>query len=337
MILPLSIIIVVICTLINVVSASTLYGLAQNPGTHLCTINEVTGNITIVGPVIPEEYIAAQLASIDEQRKIYYFISFNQGSQTVSLIGLELSTGKTKYKIALPFRETYFLGIGQTANVDPATGDLFVTGHTKEDESHQVYRVSPSTGKLTLIADIDYGDVFGGINAYDPVNKLLWLELAYNHTFLQLFALNVTNGKWVHKNIKNPLNLETMTFDPVTNLFYGIGLREDTATKVVRILMTFDSKSLKFTTIAEIPGYLLIDADLGTLDVKNRKLFCVMQPGQARYITRQDLRLASIKQRQQKKEAPFHLLTIDMISGKVEHNPDVDYDGLFPWSIEFLN
>ncbi len=84
--------------------AGTMYGLSILGGTHLVTINPQTGNTTDVGPILPGEDIAQQLASIDETRKILYYITFDESTAIVSLIGLYLSDGKIKYNIPLPIK-----------------------------------------------------------------------------------------------------------------------------------------------------------------------------------------------------------------------------------------
>jgi hypothetical protein len=160
------------------------------------------------------------------------------------------------------------------------------------------------------------GDVLGGVNAYDPLRKTLWMELANNHT-LQLFSLDVTSGKWTNVNIPNPLNLETMSYDNVTGLFYGIGLRE-IGQNWTRILMTFDGRTLDFETVADIPGYLMIDANMAGIDLTGRRLFCVLEPTK-------------------KNEIPYQLITVDIKTGKILSNPEIPNTDLFPWSIEYYN
>jgi hypothetical protein len=84
------------------VYAGKLYGLSPVDGVHLVTIDPTTGKTTTVGPKLGE-VISSQLSSIDDKRKLYYFVSFNQLLQRINLIGVNLDDGKVKYDIPLPF------------------------------------------------------------------------------------------------------------------------------------------------------------------------------------------------------------------------------------------
>jgi hypothetical protein len=221
-----------------------------------------------------------------------------------------------------------FQGVGQTVNVDPVTGDLFVSGVLKGKIVHDVFRVTPSTGNLTHITEIGFGDVIGGINAYDPNTKLLWIELMGAADEQDLFAIDVTTGKVVNK-VKNAPNMQTFSYDSQTKLFYGIGGHNGSF-----VLLTFDAKTTKFNTVAKLSGFVDVDQELQAIDVKNRKLFGIVQTSAS---TKRDLRpLGKLLNREVNKDT-FEFITINLTNGVLESRAPVLDLLAFPWSIEHLN
>lgn len=91
--------------------------------------------------------------------------------------------------------------------------------------------------------------MLGGASTYDAKNRILWIEFGVN-TSIDIFGFNVDSGKMV-AHIENPLNLETMVFDPTTNLIYGIGLKVENETSYYRTFMSLDSTTTKMNIICE--------------------------------------------------------------------------------------
>ena len=57
------------------------------------------------------------------------------------MYGFSLDTGDVTVKVALPFAEGVFVGVGQALDVDPLSGDVFVVGRLpKSDDLHHVLR-----------------------------------------------------------------------------------------------------------------------------------------------------------------------------------------------------
>lgn len=294
------------------VTASTLYGL--NDPSQLVTIDTITAQITKLGPII-SEVPAQQLTVIDNQNQLYYFIGLNETASKSQLVSLALNDGHLLRSVDLPFMETVFVGVGQTLDINPTSGVLYISGISPQDQLHVIFRYDPKSGQFDKLNEIGDGNVLGAIHAFDPNNNLLWLSYA-GQDDIELFALDVTTGKWVFQHVPNPLNMESMTFDKETGLMYGIGLTFQDQNHT-RMLLTFNTKTLEWGVVGNIPGYFIIDADLAAMDEKNRKLFVVMQVND--------------------EKGPFQLLTLDMNTATVEAHPDVSFPTGFPWSIDFFN
>jgi len=281
----------------------------------LVSVDPKTATLTKVGNVILNEIDAQQLSTIDEGNKLYYFIGLNNTSNKPQLVALALETGKVVSSVDLPFDESAFIGVGQTIDFDPNSGVLYLSGVDPVTKMHEVLQYDPKTDKFTTLNEIGDIDVLGGLHAFDPKNKILWLEYGIDVT-IDLFGLDVTTGKWKYENISNPMNMESMIYDIETGLMYGIGVIFQ-AQNHTRLLLTLDSASLQWKVVGQIPGYYIIDANVSALDEKNRKLYAVLEVDQ--------------------EDGPFQLVTLDMKTATVEDHPTVDYPNGFPWSLEFYN
>jgi len=233
----------------------------------------------------------------------------------VQLIGLSLLTGKLVSSTRLPFAPQTFIGVGQTCNVIPASGDVLVSGRDGVRNLHQILRVTPKTGNTSLIASIGDVDVLGAASAFDPANNILWIQLGVG-AGIDLFGFNVDSKQQVFQ-LSDTLNMETMNFDPVTRLIYGVGLKVVSQTEYYRILMTLDSKTGKYNEIGKIPGYYIIEGGVGALNPAAREIYCFLQ------------KTGSSSQ-------PFLLLTISMTDASVKHNPvGCVNPANCPWSIAY--
>lgn len=200
-----------------------------------------------------------------------------------------------------------------------------------------MYRFNPVSGEIKYITKIGDIDVIGGASCYDPINQILWLTYAINTTttvnshnkrgvhyphndiFIDLFGFNVNTGKLVYQ-IQNTNNLETMNFDPVTGLIYGIGLQVFNETSYQRVLMTLNSKTGKLQIVKSIPGYFIINGSLAALNVKQRILYTVLQP----MTTEED--------------TPFELVAVDINKGTLLTHPQIDSkdSSQTPWSLQYV-
>ncbi len=279
---------------------------------RLSKIDPSTGKPEQIGPSIVNLVQSAQLSSVDEKNQIYYVLGLNTTDSHPHLIGIHLNNGSILYNVAMPFKEYSYVGIGQTINVDPVSGDVFVSWF--DTTVHNIARVVPKTGALTPISTIRYNDFYTSASCFDPVNRLLWMQLL-DHRQVPLFALNVETKQWVYSNVNNTFNMQTFDFDSETGLIYGIGYVLKPEGQYARVLVSLNS-SAAFSLVGTIDGYGILNADMATIDVKNRKLYSVLQ--------------------EYKHDSPFHLISVDLNTATVSTHPEVKRE-TFPRSIEFIN
>jgi hypothetical protein len=291
-----------------------LYGLTPvHP--KLVKINPITAKQEPVGNTsLPTELSSQQLSSIDVQRGIFYAVLFNTTSNIVHLAGISIATGKLISNVRLPFAPTVLVGVGQTCNVIPQTGEVLVTGRDRIGGKHHILKVDPKTGKNKLLNTIGDVDVLAGASAYDVRHNMLWLQFG-DATGIRNFGFDVATGRLVYQ-IPDALNLESMVYDPVTQKIYGIGLKVVNSTNFYRVLLSLDSSNANTTVIGPIPGYFVIDASELAIDPNGRRLFCFLQPtGSSR--------------------APFHLLSISLRDGSILSSPTACVGQLCPWSLAY--
>jgi len=297
-----------------VYSVGTLYGLAPAIA-RLVKINPSNAQVSPIGRhEYPSELSAQQLSSIDTKNKIYYMVAFNDSDRHVYLVGLSLKDGSMRHSVRLPFKTSVLIGVGQTCNVIPATGEVLVTGRDRIRARHHVLKVNPINGTNSLIAEIGDIDVLGGASAYDPDNQILWLQFGIHNGGINLFAYHIPTKTLVH-NISDTLNLETMNFDEKSGSIRGIGLQVFNSHNYTRIMMSLDSKSGTMTVLGKIPDYFIIDAAVGAINENQRSYYAYLQPSSSQ-------------------KAPFHLLSVNLDNGKIITSPVAD-SSTMPWSIAY--
>jgi len=288
---------------------------------QLVSIDPATGATTNIGQPI-NDYVAQGLAAIDDKKEVIYLVVTDATTDKVMLLGLSLNDGSIKTNIQLPFTAVVFIGVGQSVDVDPVTGDVFVSGKDPSvGDKHRIYRVSVSSGKLTPIAVMGGIDVLGAASAYDPMYQVLWLQFGTN-TSINMYAFDVTNGDVLFNIDDDIFNMETMDFDPVTGLIYGIGFTAKNETYGSRTVVTLNSKDgqLKQIAIVDKDQYEIIDGSATALDFTNRIIYSFLQP-------------------RGNDNNPFDLVGVDIRSGKVVNGSPVgcaDPENC-AWSMEFHN
>jgi len=311
--------VVITVSLINAAPIG-LYGVAESIA-QLVSIDPATAVTTNIGTGIDSDYDAQGLATIDDKNGIFYLI-VTDSENNVLLIGLSLDDGTVTKQIPLPFSAGGFIGVGQSVNIDPTSGDIFVSGRDPSvNNQHRIYRIDMATGTLTPLATVAFIDVLGASSVYDPKNKVLWLMFGTN-TSINLFGYNVTNGKLLWNINDDVYNLETMDFDPETGLIYGIGLKVINDSYASRTVVTLNSATGEFNVIAVIDKdqFWIIDGGASALDWTNRVLYCYLQP-------------------RGPESNPFDLVGVDMATGKLVNGaPAACTDpGACPWSLEYHN
>jgi len=208
---------------------------------QLVSINTQTGQTQNIGYYY-SNYQVTQLSCIDDKQEIYYVIGYD--STDILLIGLDLNDGTIVAGTTLPF--SYSLGgYGQTIDIDPNTGDLFLSGQMGSEQ--QIYRYEFATKQLNPIASITSGFVYSGASAYDSMHQVLWLTLKPDSVYL--FALNVSTGELLWKIPDVIFYLATMNYDPVTGLIYALAVNSTTPTMS---LIALNSTTAAMTEIGMI-------------------------------------------------------------------------------------
>ena len=169
----------------------------------------------------------------------------------------------------LPFAESAFVGVGQCVEVDPKTGDVFLTGRSAAVQgAHELIRMVPTSGAFKRVATFQGIDVLDGASAYDAANDIMYLQLAYNvsgRISIDIYAVDVATGKAQKIVEQAQTMMGTMDFDPSSNMIYGLGF--DPVTHEPS-LVQFNPTAGKFTKVNDIKGYLLREGNLQSIDVK---------------------------------------------------------------------
>jgi len=288
---------------------SQLYALDQN--NNIVRLDPETARSTVIS-TLSEDYIPAQeLSAIDNRRGIFYLLLLASRSNRIELVGIQLPKGDIISKVFVPVVGTALVGVGQTIDVDDASGDVFVTGSGSAGQ-HLVFRITPSTGIVFAVGSLPESEnVIGGLHAYDPINELLWLEYVANRTF-NLYGLDVDTGD-LKITIPNSLSMETMVYNPMDHLFWGFGVNVSVPSGL-RTLVTLDPETGKFELRDNLPEFWIIVADLSALDYKKGVLYTMLSP--------------------QGSASAYDLVGVDIHTGKVLSKPSIPDD---IWCLEFLN
>jgi len=279
------------------------------------TISARTGFQKPVGKPLGAELTGQQLSTVDPVNNVIYAVGFNSTSNNVNLVGMDLK-GSQILNIPLPFGQEVFVGVGQAVDFNSNTGEVLVSGRDPATgNKHHVLSVNPKTRQISSITVIGDQDVLGGAAAYDAKNNVYWLQFSTNNDII-LVRVDLATGNQVI--VPNPLNLETMDYDPTNGVILGVGLKVDSPTNYYRVMLSLDSTTNKFTVMGQIPGYFIINSCEGAIDDTNRKYYSMLQPvGQKK---------------------PFQLVEYDLTSNTVTNNPNIggsDCDSC-PWSLHFI-
>jgi len=133
---------------------------ADRRGLAIVSIDETTGKITTLNE-LKYEAVAAELSSIDQNTKTYYVIGLNNTGtyKHPALLGFALPSGKLTIEVPLPFLELGLVGVSQSVDVDPITGNVVMCGLVVDSPgskpAHQVLMYDAKTKKLSeKIVDI---------------------------------------------------------------------------------------------------------------------------------------------------------------------------------------
>eukprot|EP00051_Salpingoeca_urceolata_P031321 m.11184 g.11184 ORF g.11184 m.11184 type:complete len:335 (-) comp3949_c0_seq1:245-1249(-) len=304
-----------------------LYGTLNPP--QLTAINEETGQISPFPAVVHAEGQADELSAIDGQRGVYYIVGYNFTTAKPNLLGLDLDTGATRTSAPLPFAESGFVGVGQTVDVDPESGDVFLSGRLTATGPHHLLRFDPRDGKHSSIVEIGGIDVLGGDSAYDPITKQALLMYGVNHSgviSIDFFAVDVANKtiKKLPETFKNGHNLESLDYDEKTGYIYGTSTKPNSSGGFERYVGYVNPAEWQFREVGSIEHYPMEYAGIAALNPKARELFLIMQEAGK---TPSD---------------PFNLLSVNIDTGKIVRAPEFCTLGVpnatmpdCPWTMEY--
>lgn len=86
------------------------------------------------------------------------------------------------------------MGVGQTIDVDPSDGNVFAGGRLVATGPHTVGKLDVTTGKYTVIAQINSTDlpVLGASSTFDPDSRQLFVQFGIQASGqIENFAINV--------------------------------------------------------------------------------------------------------------------------------------------------
>lgn len=139
-------------------TAGPIYGISNVTG--LVSVDPTTADMTPIGKAVPLEAQAQELSALDAQRGIMFLLGFNETSSKPNVVGIDTTTGAIRDDIVMPFQELPFVGLGQSIDVDPGTGDLIVSGEDPTGTHQQhFYRLTRASkyAKVTSVAAIGGG------------------------------------------------------------------------------------------------------------------------------------------------------------------------------------
>jgi len=304
------------CLSFAICTSSGLFGLSED--VQLVSIDPTSYKVITIGDKIENITQAQSLATIDNARGIFYFVGYDNVKLQTVLIGLLLKDGSIASNVVLPLESYFYVGAGQTCDVDPNTGDVIVTGRdASKDDDHNVLRVNPSTLSIKSLNTFPGTDILGGFSAYDSIHNLEYLEMSKDGV-LTIYAYNTVSGELAsQRKVSTLFNIQTLVFDPTSGLFYGIG-RNTSSGDAVRTLLSYNGITGEYKQISALPGYYLIKAGETTLDVKGRRLFVFMT-----HVNDQN---------------NYELVSINIDSGKIIASIPACADAaVCPWNVEYYN
>lgn len=248
-----------------------------------------TGESKPISKAFPQELQAQELSCLDEERAIYYFVGFNYSSKSPNLVGINVNTGHTMVNEPLPLTESVFVGIGQTIDVDPRTGDILLVGRSNKVNAsnplHMVARLLRLTGfrQHEVLGYLDGLDVLGGSSALDIDRRVLYVGVIASGTppaiSINIHEFNIDTGKTrvIYTNASTGHVINDMSYDHELKRIYGFGV--DMTTKK-RSLVYIDPSSGAWHQVGDVgtghPSYTTEDGNLVTLDWTKREFYSLL-------------------------------------------------------------
>jgi hypothetical protein len=250
---------------------SELFGLSSTVGLVRVYNN---GTQQAIGPPIPNELQAQNLAAMDSEHGIYYMVGYDQAAQQAQLVGISLATGAVASTVPLPFAEMSFVGVGQYLAYASDLGLVVVSGQTL-DQTHLVLTVAPTTGAYKKVCEITHADldVLGGSAAYVPGAQLFVFNLGYGD-FIGNFVVSLRTGQCVNSTNTASGNVESMVFNPADKLVYGLGLAIS-GQAWNRSIVSFDPVSLEYQQRGQVPAFGIESGGISAINVAAQTMYWI--------------------------------------------------------------
>ena len=265
--------------------------------TEIATIDRTLGAMAPVGKPVAYELQAQQLSALDATRGEVFVLGFNASSKVANVVGIDVSDGKVadeaniKWLVELPF-----VGLGQTIDVDPATGDLIVSGAAATNQSlTRVARITRASKfqEHTVVATVPQANdppiyILGGSSTLDYINGVAYLQGAVNDTktgevYIQLVAVDLKTG--AHTATPQEVVMSGMDWDEATGRIYGVGVANSGKQNMphFRQLAFFDTKTQTWGTLANSAmqkNLTMMSGAVQTLDPQARVHYCLLMPSE---------------------------------------------------------
>lgn len=263
---------------LSAAAATPMHGISQLGS--LISIDTVTGNLTQLTPPMKDEAWSQQLAAVDVKRGWFYTAGFNRTSAACNLLVWDLKKGVLSRTVALPFRTSALVGVGQSMDVDPKTGTLVMMGHDPSSGHHIVYTADPSSFAFTKIADLGGGmhvDSMDASTALDSDLKQVYVLVTVNDTVTKRantswYAVPLGGGRAERLPLADYMT--DMAYDSKTKRMYGTSWNAG-----VRTLAYFDTANRaqgKLVTVSKLE-LAVQNGNLRTFDSAARVLYSVLQ------------------------------------------------------------
>jgi len=257
--------------LFAIASNAQLWGVT--PQNQLISLDAEDGLWTLAGAAFADRHITTliQVADVDESASTFYVAAINKTDSSVGLelIGLSIQTGQIVSETFLPFRFSF--NYVDTPGVDyiPGTHDVLVYGANVDGENYNIYRITPSTGKIVEVTTWPKtGAVIQSVDAFDAANNILWIQLEQNNMVANL-GFDINSGDLMF-NSTDTYGMQALNYD--SNRKQTVGIAQPVNGKTP--LVALNGATGAYTQIATLDGeFIIAGPDNAGLDIANRQLY----------------------------------------------------------------
>lgn len=235
------------------------------------------GTYAAVGPALAATYAQAQgLSTIDVAGAVFYAILYDLKTSAPMLVGLSLSTGAVVSSVAVPFAEMGFIGVGQYLAF---VGPRVIVGGQSAAQTHLLGTIDPVKGGYKQFAELNATllDVLGGAHAAYVKSSdevLIQLGMQGPPASIQVFAVNVTTGKFRVTDETDTKNCVTLSYDSVHDRVVGLGI-EVVGGKLQRIISELNPATLAITTLGKTSAEVIESGGISAYNSKTNGLYWI--------------------------------------------------------------